>query len=156
MIAKFPSKRAATGIASAVLVGFGLTACSCRATLHVRGSTRGSVTFVVESSRGMTDVVVEERDFSGGWNRAWELHGTAGQRDTPGEREIVYGQAPATFTVKTAPTRLHPHGIYHVEIGTQQPFLGAPCSGGVTFTFTPGGEVKECLDVEACRKITGG
>ena len=137
------------GILTIALLG--LCGCGEHVDLHARGSTRVGVTFLVRGSQGITALRVLERDFSGGWAEAWATTGEAKAL------EIPYGKSPDGFASATAATPLHLHGIYEVQVEAKSGFFGGPkAKGGILFTFTQTGQVKECADVEACRKVTNG
>ena len=127
------------------------TSCSCAAVVHVRGSTRGHVTFVVDGGRAVQRMTLAERDFSGGWNDIWAISGSSDVR------EIVYGEAPDGLRAAVAPAPLHASGIFLASVQVEGGGWGGPagCAGELLFTFTPAGVVRECNDLAACLAIAG-
>ncbi len=126
-----------------------VVACSCQVTAHVRGSTRGHVTFEIDGGRGISHLRVLAREVSGAWQPAWEV---SGEDEV---QEIVYGTLPAGFREQATANVLPPNGIFEVTVGTRQGAVGPPCSGALLFTFSPAGVVKECADIAACQAIAG-
>lgn len=129
---------------------FALPACSCSTPIEVRGSTRGSVTFVVSGLRALMSVTVSRRDFTGGWVDEWQAEGESDAR------EVVYGQAPAGWVTRTTSAALHAKGVYSVTITTAGGWFGpATCPGQLLFTFTDAGVVKTCDSLQACLAAAG-